>query len=164
MSLGDAERERLLPRNPCRTVEAPRKAVFELTTWTIEQVTIFLRHVSQERLYAMWRLCLTTGRRRGEVAALGWIDIDLDHARLSVRQTGNVVERVWTVGTPKGRGRGATRLLSLDPLTVTILRHHRERQEQERIDADDLWEDHGLVFCREDGTEHHSTRPASGTS
>lgn len=156
--LGDAEREGVLPRNPCRSVDAPRKAVFEMRTWSSEQVQTFLRHVSHERLHAMWRLFLTTGMRRGEVAALRWIDVDLDHARLSVRQTGNVIERVWTVGTPKGRGRGATRMLSLDPQTVNILRRHREQQEQERANAEDIWQEHGLVFCREDGTPLNPTR------
>jgi hypothetical protein len=121
-ALGDAERHGLITKNPARSVEAPRKAVLDMQTWTADEVSRFLRQVTADRLFAMWRLFLTTGMRRGEVAALRWSDVDLDHARLSVRQTGNVINRVWTVGSPKGRGRGATRLLSLDPQTVTVLR------------------------------------------
>lgn len=157
-ALGDAVRAGLLEGNPARSVEAPRKAMFEMRTWTAEEVGRFLRHVAEDRQFAMWRLFLTTGMRRGEVAALRWADVDLEHARLSVRQTGNYIDRVWTVNTPKGRGRGATRLLSLDRATVEALRQHAERQAAERAYAEELWQDSGLVFCREDGTPLNPTR------
>jgi integrase len=157
-ALGDAEKDGLITKNPARRVEAPRKAVLDMRTWTADEVTRFLKHVSEDRLFAMWRLFLTTGMRRGEVAALRWTDVDLTHGRLSVRQTGNVINRVWTVGSPKGRGRGATRMLSLDPKTVHVLVAHREAQQVERAEAVDFWQESGLVFCREDGSPLNPTR------
>lgn len=157
-ALGDAERQGLIVRNPARNVEAPRKATLEMRTWTAKEASHFLIHVAEERLFAMWRLFLTTGMRRGEIAALRWSDVDLEHARLSVRQTGNVIEGVWTVGSPKGRGRGATRLLSLDAETVRALRAHRTAQLAERQELPEIWQEWNLVFCREDGTPLNPTR------
>jgi len=157
-ALGDAQRRGLIPTNPARSVEAPRKALVEMRTWTRDEAVRYLGHVANDRLFAMWRLFLTTGMRRGEVAALRWGDVDLDAARVSIRQTGNVIDRVWTVGTPKGRGRGATRLLSLDPGTVAALRAHRDRQSYERSAAGEFWQENGLVFCRENGTPLNPTR------
>lgn len=157
-ALGDAERQGLIARNPARNVEAPRKSTLEMRTWTAGEAGRFLAHVAEERLFPMWRLFLTTGMRRGEVAALRWRDVDLEHARLSVRQTGNVIEGVWTVGSPKGRGRGATRLLSLDAETVRVLRAHQVAQLAERQELPEVWQDWGLVFCREDGTPINPTR------
>ena len=157
-ALGDAERQGLIVRNPARNVEAPRKATLEMRTWTASEAGRFLAHVAEERLFAMWRLLLTTGMRRGEVAALRWSDVDLEHGRLSVRQTGNVIDGVWTVGSPKGRGRGATRLLSLDAETVRVLRAHQDAQLAERLELPEVWQEWNLVFCREDGAPLNPTR------
>ncbi|HSD76329.1 MAG TPA: site-specific integrase, partial [Solirubrobacteraceae bacterium] len=51
--------------------------------------------------------------------------------------------------TPKG-GRG--RSVALDAATVAALREHRRAQLAERVALGPAWRDHGLVFCREDGT------------
>lgn len=83
-----------------------------------------------------------------------WQDVNLDRGNLMVRQTGNIVDGVWTVGTPKGRkdATAKTRRLALDPATVEALRRHRAAQLQERLAWAGDWQDHGLVFVREDGT------------
>jgi len=58
------------------------------------------------------------------------------------------------VGTPKGRkdATAKTRRLSLDDGTVEALRRHRTLQLQERMAWGGDWQDHGLVFVREDGS------------
>jgi integrase len=153
-ALSDAVHDGLLPSSPAAKVKAPARARPEMQTWTREQVVAFLAHVADERLAAMWRLFLTTGMRRGEVAALRWQDVDLDRAALSVRQTGNIIGGVWTVGTPKGRGDATakSRRLALDGGTVAALRAHRTAQLQERLAWGADWRDGGLVFVREDGS------------
>lgn len=158
-ALADAVDDRLLPANPASTVKAPARAHVEMVTWTREHVIAFLAFVAVDRLAAMWRLFLTTGMRRGEVAALRWQDVDLERATLMVRQTGNIVDRVWTVGTPKGRKDAAakTRRLSLDPGTVEALRRHRTAQLQERMAWGGDYVDSGLVFVREDGSPMNPT-------
>jgi integrase len=160
-ALGDAERQGLIPRNPARNVEAPRKATLEMRTWTASEAGRFLAHVAEERLFAMWRLFLTTGMRRGEIAALRWSDVDLEHGRLSVRQTGNVIDGVWTVGSPKGRGRGATHLLSLDAETVRVLRTHQDAQLAERAELPEVWQEGTSSSAAR--TAPRSTPRASGT-
>jgi site-specific recombinase XerD len=44
------------------------------------------------------------------------------------------------------------RVLQLPRKVVVSLRAQRTRQTAERLRAGDAWQDHGLVFCREDGT------------
>jgi integrase len=153
-ALSDAVHDGLLASNPAGKVKAPARATPEMQTWTQAQASAFLAHVAGERLAAMWRLFLTTGMRRGEVAALRWKDVDLDRGTLSVRQTGNIVSGVWTVGTPKGRkdATAKSRRLALDPGTVETLRKHRAAQAAERLAWGTDWQDHGLVFVREDGS------------
>ena len=52
-----------------------------------------------------------------------------------------------TPKTEEGR-----RSIDLDPGTVAILRAHRKRQAEEKLALGPAYDDHGLVFCREDGT------------
>ena len=42
--------------------------------------------------------------------------------------------------------------MALDPTTVEVLGEHRRRLLDERLDWGPAYRDHGLVFCREDGT------------
>ncbi len=42
-------------------------------------------------------------------------------------------------------------MVALDPATIEALREQRERQMLERALMADAYEDHDLVFCREDG-------------
>jgi integrase len=65
------------------------------------EVNVFLRHVEDERLAAMWRLFIATGMRRGEIVGLRWIDVDLEAARLEVRHTRVAVGYRIESGPPK---------------------------------------------------------------
>ena len=100
-----------------------------------------------------WQRCgklfVATGMRRGEVAGLRWIDLDLGAAGLAVRSTRVLVYTDVQVVEPKTRR--SRRAVSLDAGTVDALRAHRRRQEHERSLAGDAWTDSGYVFAREDG-------------
>ena len=109
-----------------------------------------------DRLVAAWHLLATTGMRRGELLGLRWVDVDLEGAFLSVRQTRVSVDYQVEVGTPKTE-RG-TRTVALDPATVAVLHEHRSRQLEERLAWGPAWTDSGLVLTREDGTEIHPQR------
>lgn len=125
--------------------------------WTSAELRTFLAHVSDGRLYACWHLLATTGLRRAEVLALRWIDVDLETGRLRVAQTVTVAESkaVWS---DDGKTRTAERTIALDADTVAELRAHRARQLTERLAAGAAWQDHGLVFCWEDGRPIHPAR------
>ncbi len=121
-----------------------------MRTWSAEQLRAFLEHVADDRLSAAWRLSATTGLRRGEVLGLRWRDVDLDARRCSI-----VRSLVTSKGAPRfeePKTRSGRRSVALDPQTVTALRVHRRRQAAERLAWDAAYTDHGLVFCREDGT------------
>jgi integrase len=54
-----------------------------MVVWTPEQMGTFVRHVREDRFYALWMLAATTGMRRGELAGLLASDIDFKHARVT---------------------------------------------------------------------------------
>jgi integrase len=152
-ALADAVKWDYVPRNVALLASPPRPRRPELKTWTAPQLRSFLEHVRSDRLYAMWLLAASTGMRRGEVLGLRWVDVDLDTARVGVRQTLVAVNHQVVVSEPKtSKGR---RSVALDPATVEALRIHRKGQLTERLAWGPAWTDSGLVFTRQDGRPLH---------
>lgn len=162
MALRQGVRWQMLPRNVADAVSAPKVERREMQVWTPEQVATFLGHTEPHRLHAAFYLALMTGMRRGEVMGLRWHDIDLDNARLTIRH--NLVEvqgqgvpgklhngkptetsRRAMLSTPKTKA--SRRSIRLSPGTVSKLKEHQARQEQERRDAGEAWLDEGWVFA-----------------
>ena len=148
-ALQDALRWELIDRNPCDAVIAPRRADTEMKVWSPDEAKQFLAYVEGDRLAAMWRLFLATGMRRGEVAGLRWIDVDLEAGRVAVRHTRVLVYDRATVSEPKTRR--SRRVVAMDNGTVQALTLHRQRQDAEREYAGEVWTETGYVFVRENG-------------
>lgn len=124
----------------------------EMAVWTASEARTFLAAASGDRHGPIYDLALNTGLRRGELAGLRWVDIDLDAGVISVRR--NRVSVAYKVhdGSPKS---DRPRTVDIDPPTVAMLRAHRRRQLEERLAWGEAWTDTGLVFTREDGTGLH---------
>lgn len=152
-ALADAVAWQRLPRNPADRAKPPSLASLDEIpprTWSARQLDDFLEHVRGDRLYAAWRVLAMTGLRRGELLGLSWDAVDLDTGRLAITRTlieGKGAPRFSEPKTKRGR-----RSVALDPTTVEVLREHRQRQLDERLDWGPAYRDHGLVFAREDGT------------
>ena len=99
---------------------------------------------STHRLAAYVVLSLVTGVRTEEARALTWADVDLQQGTVAVYRS------VRAKGDTKTRR--SRRVLKLPTRAADALREHRKRQAAEQLAAGDLWQDHGLVFCRQDGT------------
>jgi integrase len=135
-ALADAVRWDLLVRNPSDLVDPPKPARRVLTTWTADQLRMFLAGVAGDRLAALYQLAAASGMRIGELVALEWPDVDLDGQYLTVRKS----------KTTTGRRR-----VELDPATVAVLRVHRRWQAAERLAFGVGYRDHGRVFTRPGG-------------
>lgn len=151
-SLADGARWGRVERNVADLADPPRAEVDTsgIRTWTAQQLGRFLAHVRDERLYPAWVVFATTGMRRGEVLGLRWIDVDLDGARISVRQTLVMVDTEARYSQPKTKR--SRRTVDLDEQTVAVLRAWQTRQRAEREQWREAWQDTGLVFTREDGS------------
>jgi integrase len=91
--------------------------------------------------------------RRGELLGLRWQDVDLDDARVSIRQTLVSVDYALHFSEPKTKR--LRRTIGIDPATVAALRAHLTRQHAERLAWGSVWKDTGLVFTQEDGSPVH---------
>ena len=82
-----------------------------------------------------------------------WPDVDLDAGYLRITQ--QVLQVGWQTEIGKPKTDSGERAVSLDAATVQVLRLWRELQDAERRATRGAWQDTGLVFTREDGSQLH---------
>jgi integrase len=155
-ALGDAARKGLVQRNVVRLASPPSAASArapEMKVWTPDQVRTFLDFVANDSHGSMIRLAALTGLRRAELCGLRWQDVDLDSARVVVRQAITTVDHEPSAGDVKSTR--SRRVIDLDATTVTVLRAQRKQQLEDRLRAGATWVDSGLVFTMPDGRGWH---------
>ena len=151
MALSDAVKRSYLQRNPAEAVTLPSgERQGEIRVWSRAEASAFLAAVRNERLFPIWALALASGLRRGELCGLRWIDVDLDAARLFVRQSMALDGYEAKAGKPKSRA--SIRTIGLDPDTVDVLRGWRVVQEAELAFAGVKA---ALVYTQTDGSMIH---------
>lgn len=100
-------------------------------------------------------------KRRGEILALCWSDIDLDARVLTVHSS---------LSSPiKGKGPQFTepktsksrRTIALPDQTIAELKAHRSRQGAQRLLLGSAYRDDGLVFAEADGTPFNPNKISS---
>jgi integrase len=142
-------------------LEALEKAAMTpsaVMVWTPAQLGVFLDQAADDRLSAMLHVIAHRGLRRGEACGLRWVDIDLDAGTLTVST--QIVQLGWAPVEDDPKSDAGGRTIALDAGTVAVLRAHRKRQLEDRLEWGSAWVDSGRVFTREDGSELH---PASIT-
>ena len=154
--LNNAVAWELMDRNPVLRVKAPRVESTEMRTWSAHDARRFLDQTANDRLHALWVLAITTGMRRGELAGLRWIDVNLDFGVIALRNTRVAVQHAVHEYEPKSRT--SRRSVAIDSLVVTVLRSHRRRQLEERLAWGAAYNDSGYVFTNEDGQALHPNR------
>jgi integrase len=150
-ALASAKRQRLVTFNAASDVQLPRAATGKVQPWSPEQLGRFLDEVSTDRLGAVFEVLASTGMRRGEVLGMRWDDLDLERGRIVVRQQLVSVGGHLRFGPPKTAS-GDARIVDLDSRTIGVLLAVRLSQDAERTSWGAAYNDHGLVFAREDGS------------
>jgi integrase len=158
-----AVRDGLLRINPATAADVPSVAAQgdrheQIHTWPRAVLADFLLRSKDHRHATAWLLLATTGLRRGEALGLGWQYVDLEEGRLSVVR---ILTEVAADGRPvwsDPKTRRGRRVIALDPATVAALKALRTEQARERLAVGPGYVDHGLVFCRPDGTPWHPDR------
>ena len=151
----DAVRWGRLTVNPVDAADPPKQSSehAERPVWNAEQLSGFLAHVADDRLFALWRLLAMTGLRRGEALGLQWADVDMEAGTISILRAWIPVNGIAQMSEPKTR-RGR-RTIALDPTTLEALKAHAARQAGEQSDWQEAWVETGFVFTREDGQPLH---------
>jgi integrase len=91
--------------------------------------------------------------RRSELAGVHRDGIDFDISTLTVGSTRVVID--GKVIEEDGKSDNSRRTIALDPYTLGVLRSHVNMLDAERAVAGEHYQDHGLLFCWEDGRPPH---------
>ena len=137
-------------------------------SFTLEQAKALLAASQGARLHAYVVLNLLVGIRTEEARSLrwdhvvSWVDASLpDGSPLPARGSippwaseDQYAIYVWRSERHGGdtKTEKSRRTLALPQRCVEALRQHMERQEEERLRAGELWQEHGLVFASRIGT------------
>ncbi|CAA9276122.1 MAG: Integrase [uncultured Chloroflexia bacterium] len=147
-ALEHAHKRRLIPENVASKTDPPKVRPPEIQPLDAEQVKTLLDAARTEPLGGLYVVAATAGLRIGELLALKWTDVDLEHRKMRVSRTLSRAKGGPRFTTPKnGKGRPVT----LTTQAVEALRSHRKGQNEARLRLGTLWEDNGLIFASETG-------------
>src|SRR5437588_569730 len=133
-----------------RVTQRPNRVEGDDAGWDAAQTARFLAAAAHSTHGPIWLVAVATGLRRGELLALRWLDVDEARGVLHVRQEVRVADGFPQIMSPLACA--SVRPVPIPADVVTALGEHRRRQCDQRRAAGTAWADHGLVFCRADGT------------
>ena len=124
--LNRAVKERLLVRNPADDVIVPKIDKKEMKILPPEQVKAYLKSASARGVLPLFYLELTSGLRKGEIAALLWSDLNAENCTLSVTKQ-LVSSRDGELKITQPKTATSVRLISLPQETVELLREEHSK-------------------------------------
>ena len=127
----------LMARNVTDVVSAPRTERYQAPTLDLDAIRTLVNSADEAGHGTLVRLAVMSGLRQGELLRLTWADVDLDSGMLSVR---------------KSKTRSGVRSVDLSAGTVSLLREHRRRQREHRLEVGPLYRDQGFVFATPTGS------------
>ena len=135
----------LVTRNVCDVVSPPRMVKAEKQSLTMEQAHTLIESVRGHRLEMLLTLALTMAMRRGEMLALRWSDVDLEHQTMKVQRTVDYIPRYGYVENEPKTAAGR-RTLMIPSFVVDMLKQHHLQQLETRLKVGSVWEDRDLVI------------------
>ena len=124
--LNRAVKERLIVRNPADDVIVPKIDKKEMKILPPEQVKAYLKAASVRGVLPLFYLELTSGLRKGEIAALLWSDLDVENCTLSVTKQ-LVSSRDGELKITQPQTATSVRLISLPQETVELLKEEHSK-------------------------------------
>ena len=146
-----ALRMELISRNPVALVSPPAVPETEAPSPDVGQVRALLAAAAESGHY-LWpcvHLVAFTGLRRGEALAMMWENVDLEEKTLYV--SASLVNTSGGVVLNPPKTASGRRMVDLDDSTVSVLRHHRKRQQE--LAAELGVDPPEMVFPRRDLTD-----------
>jgi integrase len=92
-----------------------------------------LDQARKHRLYSLYRLIALRGLRRGEACGVRTTEVDLKKGTVGI--SWQITQLGWNPCQGKPKTDASDRTIDLDTGTIKILRHHRARQNRERLAA-----------------------------
>ncbi len=125
LAFKQAVRWEMLHRNPADAVQPPKIEKRRMSTYDMAQTAAMLEALRHQRIYIPALLAVLCGLRRGEIAALRWRNVDLEHGGLAVIES---VEQMNGSVRLKETKSGRVRTVALPSTVCDELKAHRVAQ------------------------------------
>ena len=123
--LEKAVTEGLLRVNPAIGCKLPPKKAREMQVLTREEMQRFIIQAKEDGYFELFILELSTGLRRGEIAALQWDDLNMQTGELHISRQATTVHGSINISAPKTKS--SIRTIILPPDIVKILAEYKKR-------------------------------------
>lgn len=151
-ALQQAVRWQLLVRNPAGAVQPPRAPRNKVQVINTTETATLLRRAEGTTLHIPILLAVSTGMRRGEIAALAWTEVDLGSQPATVRVVRSLEQTKGDLRFKVPKTATGARTLPLPSFAATALCRHKSHQAAERLRLGGAYDDQRLVCARPDGT------------
>jgi integrase len=156
--LARAVEQQALSRNPADALKRlPKVEPKPINALTVEQSTRLLKAIRHTTTYWPTLIALATGMRRGEILALRWKNLDLDHGTVRVVES---LEQTKAALRFKSTKTDKARAVPLPKFAIAELRDWKRQQAENLLRLGVRQSPEGLVCAREDG---EPKQPASLT-
>ena len=145
-----AEQLDLIDFNPASKIALPATGRTKTKVWEPDVLVQFLDAANSNRLAPIFELAVFSGLRRGEIAGLRWVDVDLARRELVVRQQRVRVGGRTLEGAVKTNA-GQDRKVSLGSEPIAALLSWKLQQDAEAAAWGAAYRSSGYVFTYEDG-------------
>lgn len=160
-ALDKAVQVNLIRENVADAATPPTIEHKEMQTLTEDQLVSFFEAAQDRREFYAYVVAATTGLRRGELLGLSWDCVDLENGFIIIikRQLSviynEVVLRERTKGKRGQKRKPSHRIVTLTDDGLWALKMQKKLQAKEKLLLGPAYQDHGLVFCKEDGTPYN---------
>lgn len=151
----------LIAKSPLIRVPVPSERSYQsdLSTWTFEEANRFLKAAITDRpfYHNVAAVAIFTGMRKGEIMGLRKQDVDFTQKTIKVEQAlHETKDHGLYFGPPKTAS--SKRTIYFDENVERVLKNQIKRNAELKLALGAAYNDHDLIFCREDGDPY---RPSS---
>jgi len=157
-SLKVAVKNKYILSSPATDLKVPTSENKKVIPLTDKELTKLLSDRKNTRNYLYYVLSVYTGARIGEVLGLSWDDIDLKNNIIHIRHSLKVSKNtngdeiisatarktIHVLGSTKT---GKTRDVPLLPIVVNVIKQHKIKQIEEKLQIGQSYNSNNMVFC-----------------
>lgn len=138
--------------NPADACDLPRVYQKEIVPLEQDEITAFLNAIHGDKFEYIYQVTLFTGLRQGEVLGLTWDCVDFHNNTIYVNKQLQKDKKVGGKYQLVPTKNGKSRLITVAPTVMAVLKHQKSRQAQMQLLAGPAWMNKdNLVFTNEQG-------------
>ena len=151
-ALRQAMKLEMLRSNPTELCDLPKIRRKEIRPMEQNEIQAFLRAIEGSKYEILYQVTLFTGMRQGEVLGLTWDCVDFKHQTIFVNKQLQKTQKVGGTYTLVPTKTGRSRIITVAPSVMALLKKQRSQQAQMQLLAGQDWENPwNLVFTKETG-------------